>query len=334
MAGGKQGALCGGAPCGILSARVPTGTDAPTVTGLVFDIQRFCIHDGPGIRTAVFLKGCPLACPWCHNPESQSTARELFYTPTLCIGCGACVAACPHGVHRAIDGAHSMDRSHCALCFGCAEACPTAALEPVGRGMTVAEVMAEAERDRVFYEQSGGGITLTGGEPLAQPAFSLALLDAARGSGLHSCVETCGFASRETVLSAAQRADLLLWDIKDTDPDRHSRTTGAPLEPILDNLRAVDREGHEALLRCILVEGVNLEAAHLDGIAALWGELGHCQGVEILPYHALGRSKVERLGRTADVRPAASDPWSPNPDRVDWARAYLAARGVQVVDAP
>ena len=302
------------------------------MTGLIFDIQRFCIHDGPGIRTTVFLKGCPLACLWCHNPESQTTEKELFYTPALCIGCGGCVAACPHGIHSVVDQAHVMDRSRCTLCFRCVDACPTAALESVGREVTVEDVMAEVERDRVFYEQSDGGMTVSGGEPLAQAGFTNALLDAAHGAGFHTCAETCGLASEEAVLDMARRTDLLLWDLKDTDADRHMRNTGGPLETVLSNLTVVDREGHETLLRCILVEGVNLEVEHLDGIATVWAALSHSRGVELLPYHALGRSKLERLGRAVSEWGGAGDPWVPAPERVEWAKAHLTERGVRVVE--
>jgi pyruvate formate lyase activating enzyme len=302
-----------------------------SVTGLVFDIQRFCIHDGPGIRTTVFLKGCPLECQWCHNPESQSPETELFYTPVLCIGCAGCVAVCPKGGHRVIDGVHTVDRTDCILCLGCAEACPTGAVEGVGRQVTVAEVMDEVVRDRVFYEQSGGGLTLSGGEPLAQPEFSAGLIEAAKEGGIHTCLETCGFGGRERVLGLARRSDLLLWDLKDSDKERHRAMTGVPLEPILDNLKAVDAAGCPTVLRCILLEGVNLGDAHLRGIADTYGQLSHCRGVELLAYHALGRSKLDRLGRPVPEGQAPSDPWVPTDERMAWARAQLEKLGVEVV---
>lgn len=306
--------------------------DPSAVVGRIFDIQRFCIHDGPGIRTTVFFKGCPLACAWCHNPESQSADRELFYTRALCIGCGACSAACPEHVHLIVDGSHSMDRSACIRCFRCVEVCPTAALEAVGREVTVDEVLAEVERDRVFYEQSGGGMTLSGGEPLAQSAFARALLEAAHRSGLHTCVETSGFGAVESVLELAQQTDLLLWDLKDTDEGRHRRFTGAPLAPILANLSAVDAAGHSTVLRCILLETINLTEDHLEGVAAVWASLRHCIGVELLPYHALGRAKLDRLGYTITTGSSCVDAWTPSPDRIDWVKGYLSDRGVRVVD--
>lgn len=269
------------------------------MTGLVFDIQKFCIHDGPGIRTTVFVKGCPLRCQWCHNPESQQSHKELFFNPALCIDCGACDAECPSGSARDTLTGRISGQDKCRLCLSCAEACPSGAIEVVGREMTVAEVLAAVEKDRVFYEESGGGMTLSGGEPMAQFEFTRGLLAAAKDAGISTCMETCGAASAERFSAVVGLTDLFLWDVKDTDPDRHERLTGAAVEPLLTNLRAVDAAGAPTVLRCIMIAGANMDEAHFDAVAALYGELSHCRGAELLPYHPFGTAKHAKLGQPA-----------------------------------
>ena len=291
-------------------------------TGTVFDIQRFCTHDGPGIRTTVFMKGCPLDCWWCHNPESKSRQRELFYTPHLCIACGYCASVCPAGAHSITDAGHAFDRDKCRLCLQCAEKCFAGSLEVAGREMTAVQVVAEVEKDRIFYEESGGGMTLSGGEPTAQFEFTREILEGARTMGIHTSVETCGFGVSARFVELVPLADLFLWDIKDTDESRHAENTGVPLAPILENLRLVDQVGGTTVLRCPLIPGVNLNDSHLDGLARIYGSLSNCLGIELLAYHALGDSKRARLG----LPPSAFPNTEPDEDRLSAARSYLLAK--------
>jgi glycyl-radical enzyme activating protein len=272
------------------------------VNGTVFDIQRFSIHDGPGIRTNVFLKGCPLRCAWCHNPESYLRSRQLQFNPVLCIGCNYCFTHCPEGAHVTVDGQHRILRDRCVKCFRCAEECYARALEVVGSEMTPQQVLDEVVKDRPFYEQSGGGMTLSGGEPFAQPAFTLELLRLAKEAGLHTCVETCGAGRSEDYLQALPLVDLFLFDYKETDPELHLRFTGQPRDGIVANLRLLDERGARIVLRCPLVPGHNLREDHLRGIAEMSRSLRGCEAVEVMGYHRLGESKVERLGLGRDGR--------------------------------
>ncbi len=286
-------------------------------TGTIFDIQRFCTHDGPGIRTVVFLKGCPLDCAWCHNPESKRRQPELFYTPRLCIGCGKCVAVCPEGGHSLTQDGHAFDRIMCRACMTCADGCFARALEVAGKEMTPREVIAEVEKDRVFYEESGGGLTLSGGEPLAQFEFTRQILEG--GEKLHTCIETCGFGPSERFLEIVPLVDLFLWDIKDTDEARHEANTRVPLAPILENLRRVDEAGGVTILRCLLIARVNLTEEHLDRLAAIYRSLRNCRGIELLAYHALGDSKYARLGITRYPDPFRE----PSAEDMSAAKEYL-----------
>ncbi|MHC5058215.1 MAG: glycyl-radical enzyme activating protein [Planctomycetota bacterium] len=300
--------------------------------GYVFNVQRFSIHDGPGIRTTVFLKGCPLRCRWCHNPEGLSPGPELSFDPTKCIGCGACVGACPRSAHSMEDGAHGFDRALCEPCDACAKACPSGALELVGSEVPADEVIAEVMRDAPFYETSGGGMTLSGGEPLAQAHFAHALLARAKAAGLHTCLDTSGHAPWSAFERVGGLVDLFLFDCKATDPARHEELTGVTNELLLENLRRLHAGGARVRLRCPLVPGLNDDPSHLEGIARLaaeLGQLGDIDGVEILPYHALAKAKRGRLGLPpASDLPASSGGTAATAD--EW-RAELGRRGVRVI---
>lgn len=264
-------------------------------SGLVFDIRKYSIHDGPGIRTAVFLKGCPLRCLWCHNPEGLSSEPEILRRPDRCVSCGACARACPLG----LDPRTSAGSERCSACpaFGaCAEACPAEALQLVGRRMSVEEVMAELRKDLPFYEDSGGGATFTGGEPLAQPEFLLELLRACRAEGIRSALDTSGWASRGLLLEAGALADLVLFDLKLTDDARHRAATGVPGLPILDNLTALAASGARIVLRVPLIPGINDAPGDLESAARYAASLGAEIKLHILPYHDSGRGKYALRG--------------------------------------
>ena len=264
--------------------------------GNIFDIQRFSVHDGPGIRTTVFLKGCPLACIWCHNPESQRVCANLGYYASKCRGCGACVTACPNGCHTMSDGMHVFDREKCVDCGKCAEACPFGALEVFGHKSTAESVIAEVKRDKTFYKNSGGGMTVSGGEPLMQPDFLCELLRMAKDEGIHTCIETSGFANEKTVRRVAEYIDIFLFDIKATDDDKHKELTGVPFEPIKKNLFLLDSLGKKIVMRCPLIPGVNTDEAHIENIAKIAAELDNLLEINVMAYHTLGNSKYDALG--------------------------------------
>ena len=263
---------------------------------VIFDIQKFSVHDGPGIRTTVFFKGCPLRCIWCHNPESWKHDPQIVYTRGKCIGCEKCTAVCPNNCHYSDVNGHVFARENCIVCGMCADHCQAEALELCGREYTVTEVLDEVMKDRIFYEKSGGGMTLSGGEPMAQFEFSLELAKQANENGIAVAMETCGFAPEENYKKILPYIDLFLFDIKTVDHDKHREFTGQSLELIHNNLRFIDRSGKKIQLRCPLVPGLNDSNAELAGIAALANSLENVQSIDIEPYHPLGVSKIAKLG--------------------------------------
>jgi pyruvate formate lyase activating enzyme len=293
------------------------------LAGVVFNVQRASFHDGPGVRTTVFLKGCPLSCPWCHNPEGIAPWPQVMWAADRCLECGACHAACPRPGGPLAAGA-ALGSDGCAACGECAHGCPSGTRQIAGREWTVADVLDEVLRDRLAYDTSGGGVTFSGGEPLAQGTFLLACLDACRRAGLRTAVDTCGAAARELVVAAAKRTHLVLWDVKHTDEARHRDLTGAPLAPILANLAAVAEVGVPIWLRVPVVPGMNDDDDNLAGVARLAAATPNVQRVSLLPYHRTGSGKLARLGRVGETMPSAGPPAA----RVRALAAKIAATGV------
>lgn len=271
-------------------------TQDQELRGTIFDVKRFAVHDGPGIRTTLFLKGCPLHCLWCHNPESISRQSQLVFTPMKCIGCLNCIKVCPQGAHQLIDGEHVIVRELCLACGTCAEGCYAGALELAGREVTVREMIEEVLRDRAFYETSGGGMTLSGGEPLFQYEFTRALLRSAKAEGLHTALDTTGLTSWERLEELLPYIDLILYDLKQMDRERHIALTGVPNEQILDNLRRVDATGQPLWIRIPLIPGQNDDDANYHALGRFLSGLNHVERIEILRYHRLAESKYESVG--------------------------------------
>ena len=283
----------------------------------VTEIQRFCMHDGPGVRTTVFLKGCPLRCAWCHNPETQKREAELLYYVGKCIGCGACASVCSEGVHL-VGKNHTLDRAKCIKCGVCAENCPTGALELCGGEMSIDEVLAVVEKDKAFYGDNGG-ITVSGGEPFMQANALWELLKECKKRGISTAVETCGYANVEAILAAVPYVDLFLWDVKDTDTDRHTVYTGVSNRKILDNLYAANEAGARVRLRCILVNGVNTCIDHYKNVAEIAERINNLDGVELIPYHAYGGTKSTLLGFEDSGRVE----WIPTDAQIEAAKGVL-----------
>ncbi len=291
------------------------------MTGIVFNIMRFAVNDGPGIRTTVFLKGCPLHCLWCHNPESISRRSELFLRADRCIRCGACLEACPNAAIRREGGMFVTDRQLCRRCGRCVEACWADARAIVGREMTAEEVLEEVGRDTVFYDESGGGVTFSGGEPLLQHEFLLSVLRGCRSRGIHTVVDTSGYADTAVLDAVADATDLFLYDLKLLDDERHCRFTGVSNRLVLENLRALAARSVRIIVRVPLMPGVNDDDENIRAIGGLVASLGIGE-IDLLPYHETGLAKYERLGRACAMREVAR----PSPARLEEVAALLRRR--------
>ncbi len=352
-------------------------------SGWVLNIQRYSIHDGPGIRTTVFLKGCPARCWWCHNPESQSAEPELLVLQGRCVRCGACVEACPEATAahesasaetppmetppvetppvetlpaeaRPPETLPAPVSSTCTVCGACVDVCMSGARMIAGTRMTADEVLTEVLKDRIFYEESGGGLTFSGGEPLMQFEYLEAVLEPCRGRGLHTAVDTCGFAPREHMLAIAPLTDLFLYDLKLMDGRRHRETTGVSNAPILENLRALGEVHDRIWIRVPVIPGVNDDRANLEAMARFAAGVRAVRQVNLLPYHRMGIHKADCVGKAdrhgtvgrhgnvdalARLAPPSSDRLGkvyalaqaapPSPDRLEELAEIFRARGLE-----
>lgn len=264
--------------------------------GIVFDIQKFCINDGPGIRTTVFLKGCTLNCAWCHNPESKSFLPQLSFKEDKCIMCGACQAVCPNNVHTVKNGVHTINYDACQACGECVKACPTDALTIYGTKMSVEQVLAEVIKDKAFYEHSQGGMTLSGGEALAQPIFAVELAKQAKEKNINVAIETALGVSSQVVLDIAPYVDWFLVDYKLTDPNDFANYIQGNPQLIMNNLKLLDEVGAAIILRCPIIPGINDNEEHFKRIAEVANTYETIKHVELLPYHPMGKSKAHEIG--------------------------------------
>jgi pyruvate formate lyase activating enzyme len=297
--------------------------------GLIFDIRKYTLHDGPGVRTTVFFKGCPLSCLWCCNPESQASRPELVWVAERCLGCDLCLAECPAGALKTADaGAKAVDRERCERCGRCAERCPGEALNLIGRWVTVGEVLAEVMRDALYFESSGGGLTLSGGEPLAQPDFAAELLRRYKHEekGESTAVETCGHVAWPVFERIAAEVDLFLFDIKHMDPAAHRRLTGRDNRLILENARRLAQAGRALVIRLPLIAGINDPRENLEATADFARSLPGVTRIDLLPYHRLGEPKYRRLEREYALGKLPSLP----EERVAQVRRILERRGLEV----
>ncbi|MDD5262811.1 MAG: glycyl-radical enzyme activating protein [Methylacidiphilales bacterium] len=298
------------------------------MTGIITDIHRTSVVDGPGLRTTVFLKGCPLRCLWCHNPETQRFGIELAFDPDKCTGCGRCTGVCEELALSLRNKKAQLDRTRCTNCGMCVTECPSGSLFLHGRTVTDGEVVAEVLKDRAYYEASGGGVTVSGGEPMAQAEFALSILRQCRSLGIHTALDTCGFMSRQLCERTLDVTDLYLFDYKATGDEHHMKLTGVPLRPILDILEFLVSREARVILRCPLVPGVNDQMEHLLAISCMEWNYPSLERIDILTWHSMGTSKYARLGRT----PATGLPAHNVPETTkDCYRDFFAKQGCRKV---
>ncbi len=265
------------------------------ITGDIFDIKKYAIHDGPGIRTTVFFKGCPLYCRWCHNPEGIEKKSQRFFRSNRCIDCRECEVACPENAITGTQKALLWDASRCAFCETCAQRCPSGAVTFIGKTWSVDEVIAEIEKDILFYDESEGGVTFSGGEPLMQPEFLLELLRKTGKLDLHRTVDTSGYADLKTILRVAEHTDLFLYDLKHMNPEKHRALTGVSNEKILHNLTQLNQFGVDIIIRFPMIPGKNCDDENITQTANFAASLSHVKKVALLPYHGAGANKYKHL---------------------------------------
>jgi pyruvate formate lyase activating enzyme len=282
------------------------------IKGLVFDIKKYAIHDGPGIRTTVFFKGCPLNCLWCHNPESWQSRAELSFRESRCVGCGQCAETCLRGAISFVENQPVTNPDKCILCGRCVDVCVAGARQIIGHEMTVSQVMAEVERDVIFYDQSGGGVTFSGGEPLMQPDFLVALLNQCRAMNIHTAVDTSCYTEPEIMEMVVNKADLFLCDIKHIDNKMHERFTGVGNDLILDNIRLISQTGKKIIIRIPIVPGFNDDPANIEASGEFAASLPGVGRIDLLPFNRGGIEKSARL--TGEIKSMQTE--TPDDDRM------------------
>ncbi|UCC10982.1 MAG: glycyl-radical enzyme activating protein [candidate division WOR-3 bacterium] len=270
--------------------------------GLIFDIKKYAIHDGPGIRTTIFLKGCPLHCPWCHNPEGIKPQPEIMLSPERCIHCEQCLHACERGALQRRSDVIALNREKCDRCGVCLDVCCSRAIEQVGRHITVEQAAEEIERDRVFYEESGGGVTLSGGEPLMQPQFTRALLKDCKKKGIHTVLDTCGYADPEILQEVSEFVDLFLFDVKIMDDEKHKHYTGVSNQQIFYNLRTLSENGKTIHIRIPIIPGITDDEGNIHMVGTFLAPLQHIDKISLLPYHRAWLMKHRKIK-------ASNEPW-------------------------
>jgi len=276
--------------------------------GLIFDIQRYCIEDGPGIRTTVFMKGCPLRCRWCSNPESQGKKIELMYRRLECTLCGICIETCKNGAPSLLEDRIVTDRQKCDACGDCLTTCPNTARQVTGYLASPEEVAEEVARDALFFINSGGGVTLSGGEPLQQSAFTAEVLRLCQRKGVHTAIETCGYARDKDIIEVLKFVDLVLFDIKHMDSEWHKAYTGVGNKKILSNARLISGEGARVIIRYPVIPGFNDNTDNIIKTAKFVSSLGNIERVEFLPYHDYGIEKYNKLDRCYEWQSGRLDP--------------------------
>ncbi|MCP4604228.1 MAG: glycyl-radical enzyme activating protein [Proteobacteria bacterium] len=296
------------------------------IKGIYFDIQRYALHVGPGIRTNVFLKGCPLSCTWCHNPEGQSAEPEIHLLPERCIGCGACLEVCPNPLVEGTCQTMTTDESECIKCAECVDVCAAEARRLVGKTINARKLTARLERERPFYEESFGGVTFSGGEPFMQGEFLIACLKICKERGIHTVVDTSGYVDKELVLTAARYTDLFLYDLKIMNDALHRKYVGVPVATVLENLKAIDAAGKEIWIRIPLVPGVNDDNANLEAIGSFVASLRKTVRVNLLPFNKLGSDKYRR--RQVSYQHAKLEP--PSSEELEQATCKLAGFGLNI----
>lgn len=296
------------------------------ITGYIFDIKRFSIHDGPGIRTTVFLKGCPLSCQWCHNPESQKSTPELIFHSHRCIQCGSCLPACPNNAISLNNNSYLTNRALCKVCGACVDVCYPGAREIVGRILTPAEVVGEVLKDQVFYDQSNGGVTYSGGEPLHQLEFLKECLRKSKEKGLHTALDTSGYAPWDVFMQMLPYIDLVLYDVKILDSQMHKDFTGVDSQLIAENLSNLVDYGKEVFIRYPVLPGVNDSKEQIQDLGTYLSKFKRISQVDLLPYHTMSADKYNRLDRQFNFE----CDYSPNKDELQKIENQLTELGLKV----